>query len=119
MKFLSLKNNIAFLVLWITCSIILFKYFTIMYYSWAGDAAGFVDMIHNIAEGKGMVSSAFSSMFSLMPYLASKVDYYVNADYRSLYYMQDISQWHLYLFAYFLGFVNLFGFSALQISVCF
>lgn len=116
MRFFSYKQNMAFLLLWGVCCIILFQYFSVMYYSWAGDAAGFVDTLHNIADGKGMVSSAFSSIYSLMPYLNSPLDYYSNADYKSLHYMQDFSEWHPYLIAYLLASFQFFGLSALQVA---
>jgi len=116
MKGLTFKEKILLLIIGSVSFVILYHYYTIKFFSSGGDSAGFVDVMKNIAEGHGMVSSAFSAIYSLLPYLTFTQEQYVNADYKSLHYMQDFSEWHPYLIAYLLAFFQKIGFTSLQVA---
>lgn len=95
---------------------LVYRYYLLSYYSAAGDSAGFVGIISSVFDGKGMVSSAFASIYSLMPYLTYNIEEYMKADFSSLYHSQNFSQWHAYLIVYFMAFFKYIGLTSLQIA---
>jgi hypothetical protein len=109
-------EQISIAIIFILLFSIVYKYYILAYYSAAADSAGFVGIIRSVHDGKGMVSSAFSSIYSLMPYLTYNLEQYMKADFLSLHHSQDFSQWHAYLIVYFMAFFKYIGLSSLQIA---
>jgi hypothetical protein len=119
MTYRAKLEQISIAILTILFFAIVYKYYTLAYYSAGADSAGFVCIISSVHDGKGMISSAFSSIYSLIPYLTYNLEQYMNADFLSLHHSQDFSQWHAYLIVYFMAFFKYIGLSSLQIASSF
>lgn len=99
----SLMKNIE-LVAVITLSIAAIfstTYFLkLMFFSHSLDAAGMVDLIGSIADGRGMVSPTFSSFYSVWSLLGAPSELYCRDPFISLFIDANFARWHPYLIAY-------------------
>lgn len=87
------------------------------FFSLGTDSAAYVDLIRVIAENGTMVSSVFSSFYSVIPLLAASSETYCSSELTSLYSKSSFLQWHPYLIAYGLALpVKYLGVSALHIT---
>ena len=112
---LDKKTYIYPLIIFSVAYCILYNFYMISFYSAGGDSAGLVQVLTSLNNGEGMVSSAFSSIYSLLPYLSFDLSQYINADFQNLHSSLDFTQWHLYLIAYPLSYLHYLGLSSLQI----
>ena len=81
------------------------------------DSAGLVHLIQNISEGKGFVSSIFSSAYSLFPLLETSVEGFKNSAFDSIYADTSFFRWHAYLIAYPMAFLVLLGIDSVNIAI--
>ncbi len=70
------------------------------YFSQSTDTAGMVDLIGNIAAGKGMVSPTFTSFYSAWILLVKTPELYCQGAFDSLFVDANFARWHPYLIAY-------------------
>jgi hypothetical protein len=76
------------------------SFLKLMFFTHGIDTAGMVDLVGNIAHGRGMVSSAFSSFYSIWDLLNKPPDIYCQDAFSSLFADANFALWHPYLIAY-------------------
>ncbi len=97
--------------------VILTRYNAVRFYTQGTDSAGFVDLIRAVAENGMMVSSIFSSFYSVFPLLTVPPDIYCSSPLLSVHRTSDFLQWHPYFISYVLAVpVKYFGVAPLKIA---
>jgi hypothetical protein len=113
---LSLEKTVLIALLFVLV-VHLTIYNSVRYYSLGTDSAGYVDLIRVVAKNGTMVSSIFSSFYSVIPLLTASPDAFCSSELVNLYPASNFLQWHPYFIAYVLALpVKYFGVTALKVA---
>lgn len=81
------------------------------------DSAGYVNLVTNVSNGNGMVSSIFNSYYSLLPTLTMSGDDYCTYDMGEAYSEQSFFRWHAHLITYLIAIFVKIGFPSLSVVI--
>lgn len=76
------------------------SFLKISFFSQSTDTAGMVDLISNVAAGKGMVSPTFTTFYSVWILLVKTPELYCREAFDSLFVDANFARWHPYLISY-------------------
>ncbi|QDM17961.1 hypothetical protein [Tardiphaga sp. vice278] len=97
---ISRFETVVVTVLFAVMSLGLGQFMLVHYFVQAGDSAFIVDLLTRVADGHGLVSTAFNSAYSIFPIIGIDAEAYCRSEFKSLF--RDVSglRWHAYLIAY-------------------